>query len=72
MDNYNIYIKNKYCSLKQMIIVSYINTFSYDHQVIAVCKCIGIGFTLGCLLYGVCKVYIRSILKEEVFTVTVL
>lgn len=61
-----------FVSLIWMIIVSYINTFSYDHQVIAVCKCIGIGFTLGCLLYGVCKVYIRSILKEEVYTVTVL
>ena len=59
-------------SLIWMIIVSYINTFSYDHQVIAVCKCIGIGFILGCLLYGVCKVYIRRILKEDVFTVTVL
>lgn len=61
-----------FVSVIWMIIVSYINTFSYDHQVIAVCKCIGIGFTLGCLLYGVCKVYIRSILKEAVYTVTVL
>ena len=61
-----------FISLIWMIIVSYINTFSYDHQVIAVCKCIGIGFTLGCLLYGVCKVYIKSILKEDVYTVTVL
>lgn len=55
-------------SLSWMIIVSYINTFSYDHQIIAVCKCIGIGFGLSVILYGMCGAYLRIIMKKDVYT----
>lgn len=55
-------------SLVWMIIVSYINTFSYDHQIIAICKCIGIGLGLAVILYGMCVVYLRGIMKKDVCT----
>lgn len=55
-------------SLLWMIIVSYINTFSYEHQVVAVFTCIGIGFGLGVIFYGMCGVYLRSIMKNDVYT----
>ncbi len=55
-------------SLVWMIVVSYINTFSYDHQIIAVCKCIGVGFGLGGILYGMCSIYLRKVMKKDLCT----
>ena len=48
-------------SIVWMGIVSYINTFSYAHQMIAVCRCIGIGSIVGGLFYIVCCIYSKNI-----------